>query len=193
MQTFNVELEGITALLHHKMTPEELLGLLGAKEKIKKAKEVLTPRQIAEKHVYKLGDNYVIPLEYIRGAFIQASSDYKQSHSSRKSLKSVAGGAFRPLGEFAVLLDENDVPVKNFEVDIRKGTNHQRGAVCVCRPRFDRWKVKIDIELNEDIISEESAQKILEDAGRRVGIGSFRVSKGGYFGQFQLKHWKKIQ
>lgn len=174
------------------MTEEQLFGLLGAKEKVKKPKELRTPRQIAEEHAYKVGDGYGIPMEYIRSAFTQASSDYKQSHSSRKSLKSVAGGAFRPLGEWGILLDENDKPIKNFEVDIRKATNHLKGAVAVCRPRFDKWKVKLSVELNDDIISEETAQKILEDSGRRVGIGSFRVSKGGYFGQFQIKNWKKI-
>lgn len=176
-------------MLQHRMPEDQLFALLGAKEKIKKPKELQLPREIAERHAYKNCDHYLLPLEYVRGTFIRASSDYKTSHSSRKSLKSVAGGAFRPLGEFTSLLDKNGQRIVSFEVDIRKATNHLKGAVAVCRPRFDYWRADFLIELNTDVISQDTALRILQDAGRRVGVGSYRVEKGGYFGQFQVIKW----
>lgn len=194
MKSFRVKIKGITPLLHHRMTEEELFGLLGKKSSRKKDKIVETPRQIAEKYAYKNNKNqYVIPTSYLCGAFGQAAGDYKQASSSRKSYKSIAGGIFRPLEEFVVLTNHKGKPLEDFEVDVRKATNHLKGAVAVCRPRFDSWETEFNINLDDELISQETAHQILNDAGRRVGIGSFRVSKGGYFGQFQITQWDELK
>lgn len=193
MKQVEIEIEGITPLLQHRMTQEELFGLLGAKTERKKAKEVLTPREIAEKYVYKSesGECY-IPMDYVVGAFAHVASDYKQKNTARKSLKTVARGIFRPSQESATLLDKDNKPLKDFEVDVRKATNHQKGAVAVCRPRFDTWKTKFKVMIDDDIVATETAHEILNDAGKRSGIGSFRVSKGGYFGQFIVTKWTEL-
>jgi hypothetical protein len=191
MKRFDVVLKGTTPLLHHRMTEEALFGLLGAKTKKKKAAEERTPRQIAEEHAYKTTDgHYYIPLSYVSGAFAHVASDYKQSNSQRKSYKAIAGGVFRPLAENATLFDpETGALLQSFEVDVRKATNHKAGAVAVCRPRFDRWACKFQIAVNTDLMPADTAHQILNDAGQRSGIGSFRVSKGGYFGQFNVEHF----
>lgn len=189
---YNVNLEGTTPLLHHKMSDEDKFKLLGAKSGKKKIKEELTPRQIAEKHVYKNTDgSFCIPLGYVSGAFNHVASDYKQKNSGRKSIKAVAGGVFRPIGESATLIDKKKKPIKKFEVDIRKATNYKAGAVIVCRPRFEKWNIQFDVQVDDSILEPEIALQILEDAGRRSGLGSFRVNKGGYFGQFQVIRWKE--
>ena len=193
MKRFEVEVKGTTPLLQHRMTEEELFGLLGTKTGRKKDKEDKTPREIAESYAYKIGDQFVIPTGYLVGAFKNVASEYKQKNSQRKSMKSIAGGIMRPETEFAVLTDEENKPIDNFEVDIRKATNHQKGAVAVCRPRFDKWKFKTIITIQEDLVSEDIILDMLNDAGKRSGIGSFRVSKGGYFGQFVVTEFKELK
>jgi hypothetical protein len=47
-----VELTGRTALMHHKMSEETIMSLLGPKSKKKVIKEEKLPRQIAEEHAY---------------------------------------------------------------------------------------------------------------------------------------------
>ena len=193
MQTFAVEIRGITPLLQHRMSEETLMGLLiSEKGDKKKSRNPKTPRDIAEQHAYKDKEGFYIPLSYVSGAVIETSSDYKQKDSSRKSLKRVIGGAFRPTNMKAILFDNKWKPIKDFEVDIQRATNHLKGAVAVCRPRFDEWQTKFNVIINEHIVSRETALSILEDAGRRVGIGSFRVSKGGYFGQYEVTKWEPI-
>src|ERR1700690_1022391 len=192
MKSFKVEIKGRSPLLHHKMTEESLMGLLGPKSKKKKVKEEKLPRQIAEEHAYKTTDGkYCIPLDYVSGAFKHVASDYKQT-SGKKSYKAIAGGIFRPLEQFAILKDHKGKELKDFEVDIRKATNHQAGAVAVCRPRFDEWKCNFTIEIDDTLIAPEIALEILEDSGKRSGIGSFRVSKNGYFGQFSVTSWQPL-
>lgn len=194
MKTYKVKIKGITPLLHHKMTNEQLMGLLGAKSSKKKDKVILTPREIAETHAYKSEEGeYQLPTSYLCGAFAAASGDFKQSNSSRKSYKSIAGGIFRPQQEFVTLTNEKGKALKNFEVDIKKATNHLRGAVAVCRPRFDRWEAEFDVQIDDELISPETANHILTESGRRVGVGSFRVSKGGFYGQFLVEEWKELK
>jgi hypothetical protein len=192
MKLIDIEIEGTTPLMQHRMNEEALFGLLAAKQKKAAPKEELTPRQIADKAAYRDADGtYFIPTEYVVGAFRHMASDYKESNKSRRSLKTVAAGIFRPTNGKATLLDENNKALREFEVDIRKGVNHTKGAVAVCRPRFDRWKAKFSVQVDDSIISVSTAQQILEEAGRRAGIGSFRVSKGGYFGQFRILSWQE--
>ena len=194
MKTVEIEITGVTPLLQHRMPEEELFKLLGKKSDRKKDKEDLTPREIAQKYAYMATDgSFYIPSEYICGAFATVASDYKQKNSIRKSLKSVARGVFRPMQEISTLTDESGMALMAFEVDIRKATNHQKGAVAVCRPRFDRWKTKLKVQIDDTLVSEKTVLEILNDAGKRAGIGSFRVSRGGYFGQFQVTSFNEIQ
>lgn len=180
-------------MLQHRMDEEALYALLGAKTSRKKDKEELTPRQIAEKHVYQNSEGkFFIPAEYVVGAFAHVASDYKQKNSTRKSLKTIAKGIFQPSCAEGILTDESDSPLLSFEVDVRKATNHQKGAVAVCRPRFDRWKTKMKFNIDENLVSQDTVHEILNDAGKRSGIGSFRVSRGGYFGQFRVTEFKEI-
>lgn len=192
MKRFEIEIKGTTPLLQHRMTEEELFGLLGTKSTKKKDKEEQTPREIAEKYTYKDETGYCVPTSYLVGAFKNVASEYKQKNSQRKSLKSIAGGILRPEVEFSSILDESDKPLKNFEVDIRKATNHQKGAVAVCRPRFDKWKLKTTIVVDDELVSPDTVLDMLNDAGKRSGIGSFRVSKGGYFGQFVVTKFEEL-
>lgn len=193
MKRFELKIKGITPLLQHRMSEDDLFSLLGSKTERKRDKEPETPREIAERYVYKNGlSECVVPTAYISGAFRSVASDYKQKNSTKKSVKAIAGGVFRPEQEFAVLIDENEVPIKDFEVDIRKATNHQRGAVAVCRPRFDRWNIKLVITIDTNLVSPDVVLQMLNDAGRRSGIGSFRVSRGGYFGQFNVVGFNEL-
>lgn len=192
MKNIDIEIEGVTPLLQHRMSEETLFGLLGAKQKKAKVVEELTPREIAGRAAYRDNAGYYIPLEYIVGAFKHAASDYKEGNKSRKSLKTVAAGVFRPIGDRAHLLCGEGKPLQSFEVDVRRATNHSKGAVAVCRPRFDRWRAKFSVAIDDTMIAVPTAQAILEDAGKRAGIGSFRVAKGGYFGQFRITNWSEI-
>lgn len=193
MKTLKIELIGLTPLLQHKMPEEELFALLGTKTKKNKDKEEKTPREIADRYAYRNPDGtFYVPAEYISGAIATVAADYKQKNSIRKSLKHVARGVFRPVTGQILITDESGNSIKEFEVDIRKGTNHQKGAIAICRPRFDKWKLSFEATIDDTIVSEDTVQQMLEDSGRRSGIGSFRVSRGGFFGQFRVSEFKVV-
>lgn len=190
MKTFKLVIEGTSPLLHHRYPPEEVLQLLASKAGKKKQKIEATPRELAEKHVHQHGGNYVNPTEFFRQSFIIASSEYKLSNSSRKSLKSIAGAVLRPRTDFTVLVHpKTGEPLKNYEVDIRHGRNHLTGAVCCVRPRFDEWACEFEVDVDTELIPLEVVHQVLNDAGTKVGVGSFRVSNKGWFGRFRVREF----
>lgn len=193
MKTFKVKIKGDSALMHHRFTDESVLQLLAPKTAKKKVKEDRTPRQIAEDYAYKTKDGgFYIPLGYVSGAFANVAGEYKQTNS-KKSYKSIAAGIFRPTEDTAILKDFKGKPLKDFEVDIRKAVNFKAGAIAVCRPRFDEWQTEFHVELEDDLIDPAMALQILQDSGRRAGIGSFRVAKGGPFGRFSVTEWTELK
>lgn len=195
MKTYKVRIEMLTPLMHHRMHEDELMGLIpGAGIKKTKDKDLnLTPRSVADRHVYRDSEGFYIPAEYIMGALGHVASDYKQKGSSKKTLKGIIKGIVRPTMEKIYLKTRKDKPIKDYEVDIRKATNHQKGAIAVCRPRFDDWAAEFELTIGDELISPETCLQILEDSGRRAGIGSFRVQRGGYFGQFQVTKWESVK
>ena len=199
MKTYLVELTGRTSLLHHKMTEEVMMNLLqGDKGKKKVTKEYRTPREIASDHVYQDKEKkyFYIPMGYVVGAFSHVAADYKQT-GSRKSIKTIASGVFVPCSDKAVLLNpKNSKPLKDWEVQIDKATCGNAGkgtAVVVCRPRFDEWKTRFYVELEDDLLAPDRAEEILSDSGRRAGIGSWRVNKGGVYGKFSVTMFKEVK
>lgn len=98
MKTVKVKIKGVTPLLQHRFTEDELFGLLGTKTSKKKDKGEETPREIAEKYAYKNKDgSFYIPTEYISGALSYVATEYKQKNSQRKSLKAIIKAWLVPL------------------------------------------------------------------------------------------------
>ncbi|MBI4241482.1 MAG: hypothetical protein HY613_07170 [Candidatus Rokubacteria bacterium] len=181
MRTFKVILQSLTPLLMHRfgeMARDALKA--GTSASIK----VMDPAAVAEQAAYRLpptngqpGDLYQ-PAEHIERAFYQAAGFHK---IGRRSAKSVAGAA--------VGVSPRRIPhgTSRYEIDEQSGVNPStRGRVMLWRPRLDSWRLSFDLDLDETLIQPDLARKILEDAGRKIGIGAFRVAKGGRFGQFQV-------
>ena len=194
MKRFKIKIKGTTPLMHHRMDDAVLLSLTGSKTVRKKDKVEETPRDIAQRHTYTVGGKFVVPTVQIIGAFKSVASEYKQKNSARKSVKSIAGGIFRPEHEFEPIMDQKGKPIKGFEVDIRRGVNpngHQ--TIAIVRPRYDQWSLEMTALVDTELVSEDTFLEILNDAGRRSGIGSFRVSKGGYYGTFNVTSFEQIK
>ena len=64
-------------------------------------------------------------------------------------------------------------------------------AARIAQAKFDKW-------LSEQPVFYANNQNSpvwvsVEHASSRAGIGSFRVSRGGYFGQFRIEEFKEIE
>lgn len=186
MKTVRVKIQGISPLLIHRFQEEAEV-----RSKMKKAgkKDYGTPREQAERAAYKDDDGKIwIPSACVKGAIQSVASDYKLP-SSRKSVKSVSGGAIIPSDE-KIYFDEG-YSVSDVEIDSRPVVV-QRARVMRHRPRLETWTLSLNLEIDDEILDVENVHQILSDAGRRSGIGDFRPQKGGPFGRFIVVEWKVL-
>lgn len=188
MKTILARLEGISPLLINRFKENDEI-----QPKMKKAgkKDYGTPRAQAEMTAYRDEDTgkLWIPSSWIKGAIQTVASDYKLP-SSRKSVKSVSGGAIRPVEEKLYFLE--NYHLKNVEIDSRPCVI-QRARVMRHRARLEKWSIEVSLELENDIIDEDSLYQMIVDAGRRAGLGDFRPQKGGPFGRFIVSEWKVLK
>ena len=82
----------------------------------------------------------------------------------------------------------------NYRVDIRRAVI-QRQGIMRSRPNLFPWELSFIIQVAEEdfpnpAIIDESLKAIMEDTGRRIGIGDFRPGCKGPFGRFQVTRWE---
>jgi hypothetical protein len=178
MKTVNITIEGVSPVIINRFKEQDEVPV-----KMKKAgkKDYGTSREQAEQTVYADPDGKIwIPSSWVKGALTTVSSDYKLP-SSRKSVKSIIGGAVIPVVE-KIYFNEK-YKVKDIEVDSRPCVI-QRARIMRHRAKLEKWSLTFDLELEDDLIDFDNLNEMLTAAGRRAGIGDFRPQKGGPFGRF---------
>lgn len=187
MKTFEVTIEGVSPLLINRFKEQSEVT-----QTMKKAgkKDYGTPRAQAESSAYADDDGKIwIPSSWPKGALATVASDYKLP-SSRKSVKSVIGGAVIPTDEKIYFTEK--YKIKNIEVDSRPCVV-QRSRIMRHRARLEKWTLTFSLEIEETILGPENVREMLGDAGRRSGLGDYRPSKGGPFGRFQVISWMEVK
>lgn len=189
MKKYKVEIKSVTPYMQHRMDDTKLeewekqRGLIIERDDVSKDDLVR-----AEYHCYrnKEGKCY-LPAEHIRGALIKAGTYVKGKVGSQtKSMKSVVAGMFQ-VNPYEIILPDFD------DIDKRSAVNKNVKARVICiRPKWDKLKVKFDLLVDNDTITDEMVKQIIEYAGQYVGIGSFRPTNNGMFGRFEVTKFKLI-
>lgn len=84
--------------------------------------------------------------------------------------------------------------IPNPELDIYYEKHNFQAIVSVgqakilrTRPIFDGWSLETTIMFDGTVINRDLVIQAAEDAGRLVGIGDWRIEKGGGFGRFSVE------
>jgi len=187
MKTIHVKIKGISPLLINRFSEE-------AEEPVKTRrgkKDYGTSRAQAEKTAYcdARSKKLWVPTTWITGTIRSIASDYKLP-GTRKSVKSVAGGVIVPTDEKAYF--EEDYKLQDIEVDSRPVVI-QRARIMRHRAKLESWSLSFNLQIDEEILPLDDVHQILNDSGRRSGIGDFRPQKGGPFGRFNIVKWKEVK
>ena len=94
--------------------------------------------------------------------------------------KTTARGAFRILGEFAVI---NGTPTPREDI-VKIGMNGSRVAY---RAEFKTWQTELSIMFNTLSISAEQIINLINVGGFANGVGDWRPAKDGSFGTFHVE------
>lgn len=174
MANATVEIKGIYALLMHRFPMEEIEAI-----------EKKTPEEQAEIFAYRMPDEELyIPSVCLQRSLIN-SGGYSKGKGRASLTKTVAACVF--VNPEHLLLN-----TKNYNIDSRRVVNPStKGGVVRHRPRLEEgWRISFDLEWDETLLSEAQMRKVVDDAGKRVGLLDFRPEKKGPFGRFIVTKWE---
>ena len=195
-----VAVSGITPLLMNRMTAETLEGIRRKTKKPKTQQRPEKPRDEAEPKVYvtEKGAPYW-PVENLFSCWVGAGQFVRLDGKRQVSTaKATVLPAFLTIEDPIILLVENPSDPEQewrpaeWEVDMRQGRNPNGGeAVCLVRPRFDKWGFRISVLVDTNEVGINIAREVIEQGGKRMGIGDFRPQRKGQFGKYQLIQWQE--
>ncbi len=189
MAVFIASIYGTSALLMHRWA-EEAEAEEGTRAIHIRRRD---PREEAEKVAYRHTDGSL----YLPGASVarmlrEAGGSHKQ-RGSRKSLKFIVPAAVLVVDEMIVLRDDEGKPLHAFEVDSRPVViPSTKGRIMRHRPRLNAWGMEISLEIDQTMIEAETVHQLMEEGGRRLGLGDYRPERGGPFGRFVVVSWKEL-
>jgi hypothetical protein len=193
MITFNVEIQGDSPLLCNRFTDATMEKIAKGSSTVTAAGHKGTPRERAEQTLY-MGTNGrpMIPGPNVYRSIIDAGRFHKAGKEKITTQKSslVPAGIWLIDIECALFNPDYDVP--QWEVDSRRVVNPATGgAMMAYRARFDSWRLKFTLQVDDKMFDEHIVRLLVDDAGQKIGLGDFRPSRKGPFGRFKVIAWGK--
>lgn len=186
-----VGIKGITPILMNRFTEDGEVKVSSGTSTVHIGKTG-TPREQAEPKAYKDKDGELyIPGPNIFSCLIGAGKFHKVGKSKVTTLKT----SLVPAG---ISVREIICPVKNtngsdWEVDTRSVVNPSTGGRRIChRPRLDDWELEFTLEIDTEMFSPEFVRILVNDAGRKIGLGDYRPERKGPFGKFSIVKWEEV-
>jgi hypothetical protein len=181
-----VKVEGTYPLLLDAWNAESEASVDKASRSGQNVKGVETPRDVAGKRLYVDSEGTpIFPAENLFSGIVAAGIFQKvgtMKLTTRDS--SLIPGALRIM--------EPTIPIKpgKWEVDKRRAVNQKvKAAINAIRPRFDKWSLEFTIEFDTDLLHPNTVRQLVDDLGKRIGIGVFRPQRKGPFGTFKVTKW----
>jgi hypothetical protein len=189
MTKIQVTIEGLSPLLMNRVTENIEIKISSGTSKASVG-EKGSPREQAKPKAYMDNKGYLyIPGPNIFACIIQAGTFHKINKKQVTTQKS----SIVPAG---ILLEELVCPLntKNFEIDSRSVVIPATGGRIMChRPRLDKWRTNFTLAVDESIFTLGFVRTLVEDAGKNVGLGDFRLEKKGPFGKFGIVSWEILK
>ena len=189
LKTVYVEIQGVSPLIINRFKEQDEIPVKVEKGK----KDYGTPKEQAELTAYceeprKAISKLWIPTSWLSGCIKSVASDFKIP-GKRKSFKSVCGGAILPMEELVYFLE--GYKLKHIEIDSRPVVIQGKDRIMRHRAKLTEWNLGFNIEIDTEIVDIPYVKQILEDAGRRAGMGDYRPAKSGPFGRFMVTEFKE--
>lgn len=188
MRTVKIEIEGVTPLLMNRFTEDiEVKISAGVSGSIIGNKG--TPREQAAKTAYMDNNGKLyVPGPNVFRSIIEAGKYHKAGKNKVTTQKSSMVPAGLSMREIILPLETTV-----FEVDSRSVVIPSTGGrIMKHRARLDEWKVKFTLDIDDSMFCLSFVRLLVDDAGRRVGLGDYRPDRKGPFGKFVVINWQEL-
>jgi len=185
----SITIEGVSPLLMNRFTEANEVAVSGGTS-ISLRGDKGTPREQATPKCYADKDGRLyVPGPNIYSCIIAAGTFHKAGKSKVTTMKT----SLVPAG---ILLEEMVCPLntKEWEVDSRSVVIPSTGGRIMChRPRIDRWALTFTLDVDTTVFSPALVRALVDDAGKKIGLGDYRPARKGPFGRFVVKEWAVIE
>jgi hypothetical protein len=83
---------------------------------------------------------------------------------------------------------------KDWEVDSRSVVNPSTQGRMMChRPRVDNWSLSFVLNIDTSVFDPKLIRAVVDDAGKKIGLGDFRPQRKGPFGRFVVTKWEEVK
>ena len=196
MRSIKVEIEGVTPLICNKFTDAETLSSeSGVKAAFSTTADKGTPRERAEKKLYVDQQGIIhVPGVNVFRSIIDAGIYHKAGRTKITTQKSSLVPAAMSFVEMTCPIINPAGGMIAWEVDSRSVVIPSTGGrIMAHRPRFDRWRLVFTVEYDPTMFAPTLVRTLVDDAGRRVGLGDFRPARKGPFGKFVVTKWEELK
>jgi hypothetical protein len=183
-----IEITGTTPLICNRFTDAAALSATNGTRSALSGSDKGSPHDQAEAKLYigSDGATLIIPSPNVFSCIIAAGTFHKAGRVKITTQKS-------SLIPACVSIHEIEIPLaskQGWSVDTRAVRIPSTGGrILAHRPIFNDWSLRFAVDLDTDFMSENLFRAIVDDAGKRIGLGDFRPSCKGPFGKFVVTKW----
>ena len=187
----SVTIKGITPILFNRFTEKNEVSVGSGTSPVQCGDKGL-PRAQAEPKLYKDKDGVIyIPGPNLFACLINAGKFHKVGKNKVTTQKSSLVPAGIAVNEIMLpLTNGNGGGAPVWEVDSRSVVIPSTGGRIMChRPRVDAWGASFTLNVDTEMFSPAFVRKLMDDAGKRCGLGDYRPDRKGPFGKFCVTSW----
>jgi len=187
---FHIEITGTTPLICNRFTDEAAEKATNGNTGSSAGQDRGTPHEVCEKKLYKgLNGDPMIPQPNLMRCIVEGGRFTKVGKAQITTSKSTQLYSCVDIaGAEIPLIHKQPWKVDTRAVRIRS----TGGRILASRPMFDDWQLEFEVDLDEEILGEKIFRKVVDDAGKRIGLGDFRPACKGPYGKFVVTLWKRI-
>lgn len=195
---FICEIEGTTPLLMNRFNSEAQKSVSSSSRSATPKKNG-EPREEATKTAYLDEQGYLyVPAENLFACLVEAGKFHKigkNKATTQKSSLIPAGFVMdnQKFGFHLYIMDpKTKKKTKQFEVDSRRVVIPATGgSIMRNRARVERWMVRFGGSCDVTVFGADFFRKVIEDAGKKIGLLDYRPARRGTFGKFVITRFEK--
>ena len=180
-------IQGIAPILFNRFGEENEVKLSSGSSPVQTGDRG-TPREQAQKRLYSdTKGNLYFPGPNIFACLVDAGKFHKIGRNKVTTQKS----SLVPAG---ISIEELVIPfnTQEWEVDSRSVVIPATGGRVMCyRPRLDEWKLSFTLDIDETMFDPKFVRLLIDDAGKKCGLGDYRPNRKGPFGKFIVVNWEE--
>lgn len=187
MKSVAITIQGNTPLICNRFTDEAAEKATNGTSALASAGDRGTPREQAEKKLYPGRDGrLIIPQPNLLRCLVEGGRFHKAGKKQITTKK-------ESMLYSCLDIEDTEIPIEHREpwrVDSRPVVNPSTGGRFLChRPMFDDWRLSFTLSADDEFINLNLVRAIVDDAGRRIGLGDYRPDRKGPFGKFVVVNW----